>query len=118
MNFALRQSTATVKVSIFMVDANGVGVTGIAAPDTLEISINNGAFAAMTADTGDGFWAEVGHGFYTVTPDATDTATVGPWKIHVAEAGCLPFDAEGFVYSVTSYDALFGSVGFRRIYQY
>ena len=110
MNFALRQSTDTLKVNIFLADANGQGVPLLVAADvTIKIArFASATFANMTVDKR-GF-VEVGYGWYTITPDATDTATNGMWRLHVEPvvAGTfLPFDAEGFVYPAKTYNALF-----------
>jgi len=95
--FNLKKSTAAQKVFIKMVDSvdGYTPETGIAAPDTLEISKAGGAFGAMNVAGGN--WDELAYGWYIVIFDATDTATAGTIGIHVEEAGCRNFDAIGNV---------------------
>jgi hypothetical protein len=105
----LRQSTASQSVLIgpFVDSTDGVtaetGLT-INAAD-IRLSANGGNMAAKNSLGGTHDEA----GWYTITLDATDTATVGRLQLSVAVSGALPVFAEFQVLEEAVYDALFAS---------
>lgn len=105
----LRQSTASQSVLIgpFVDSTNGVDAeTGLTVANTdVRLSANGGNMAAK--NSGGGTHDEAG--WYAITLDATDTATVGRLQLSVAVAGALPVFAEFQVLEEAVYDALFAS---------
>lgn len=105
----LKQSTASQSVLLgpFVDDTDGVtaetGLT-IAASD-IRLSANGGNMAAKAA--GGGTHDE--NGWYTITLDATDTATVGRLQISCKVAGALPVYLSCYVLEEAIYDAMFAS---------
>lgn len=83
--FPLKQSTASQKVPVRLFDSTDhvTPETGIAAP-TITISKAGAALASPS----DGTWTELAGGAYTVTLNATDTATVGALIVRVVATGC------------------------------
>lgn len=110
----LRQSTASQAVIIgpFVDSTDGVTAeTALTIANTdIRLSANGGNIAAK--NTGGGTHDE--NGYYTITLDATDTATVGTLQLHVNETGALPVYHEFMVLEETVYDALYdnGAGGF------
>jgi hypothetical protein len=105
----LRQSTASQSVLIgpFVASTDGVtaetGLT-INAAD-IRLSANGGNMVAKNSLGGTHDEA----GWYTITLDATDTATVGRLQLSVAVSGALPVFAEFQVLEEALYDALFAA---------
>jgi hypothetical protein len=105
----LRQSTASQSVLIgpFVDSSNGVDAETsltINASD-IRLSANGGNMVAKNNLGGTHDEA----GWYTITLDATDTATVGRLQLSVAVSGALPVFAEFQVLEEAVYDALFAS---------
>src|SRR5258708_20844485 len=75
--FELKQSATDKIIPFLLVSSTDHinGVTGLT--PTVEISKNGSAFAAPA-----GAIAEIGHGFYKLTPDAADTGTTGALILH------------------------------------
>ena len=105
----LRQSTATQAVLIgpFIDDTDGkTAETGLTIANTdIRLSANGGNMFAKTS--GGGTHDEIG--YYTITLDATDTATVGKLQLAVHPAGALPVYHEFQVLDEGAYDALFAT---------
>lgn len=105
----LKQSTASQSVLIgpFVDSTDGVTAeTGLTIANTdIRLSANGGNMAAKTS--GGGTHDEAG--WYTITLDATDTATVGRLQLSVAVAGALPVWAEFQVLEENVYDAWLGA---------
>src|SRR4051812_9105112 len=74
------------------------GVTGLS--PTVTLSKNGGAFAAPA-----GAVAEVGNGWYKLTPGAADTNTLGSLVVHAIAGGADPSDRECIVVPFDPYDA-------------
>ncbi len=97
---------ATDKVIPFLLvsSANHIdGATGLT--PTVTISKNGGALAAPA-----GTVAEIGAGWYKLTPAAADTNTAGSLIVHATSAGADPSDRECLVVSVDPYDAVGGGM--------
>ena len=105
----LRQSTASQSVLLgpFIDDTDGkTAETGLTIANTdIRLSANGGNMAAK--NSGGGTHDEAG--WYTVTFDATDSATVGRLQVSVDVAGALPVFAEFQVLEEAVYDALFAA---------
>ena len=105
----LKQSTASQSVLIgpFVDDTDGATAeTGLTIANTdIRLSKAGGNMAAK--NSGGGTHDEAG--WYTITLDATDTATVGALQLSVDVAGALPVFAEFQVLEEAIYDALIGS---------
>ena len=105
----LKQSTASQAVLIgpFVDSTDGVTAeTGLTIANTdIRLSANGGNMAAK--NSGGGTHDEAG--WYTITLDATDTATVGRLQVSVAVSGALPVWAEFQVLEEAIYDALIGA---------
>ena len=105
----LRQSTAgqSVLIGVFVDSTDGVTAeTGLTIANTdIRLSANGGNMFAKTS--GGGTHDEAG--WYTITLDATDTATVGRLQLSVAVTGALPVFAEYQVLEEVVYDALFAA---------
>jgi hypothetical protein len=74
------------------------GVTGLS--PTVTLSKNGAAFAAPA-----GAVAEIGNGYYKLTPNAADTNTLGLLILHASSAGADPSDRESLVVANDPYDA-------------
>ena len=105
----LRQSTAgqSVLIGPFVDSTTGVTAeTGLTIANTdIRLSANGGNMAAK--NSGGGTHDEAG--WYTITLDATDSATVGRLQLSVAVSGALPVFAEFQVLEEAIYDALFAA---------
>ena len=105
----LKQSTASQSVLIgpFVDSTDGVTAeTGLTIANTdIRLSANGGNMFSKTS--GGGTHDEAG--WYTITLDATDTATVGRLQLSVAVSGALPVFAEFQVLEEAIYDDLFGT---------
>ena len=105
----LKQSTASQAVVIgpFVDDTDGkTAETGLTIANTdIHLSKNGGTFA----DKNSGGATHDANGWYAITLDATDTATVGRLQIEVSASGALPVFAEFQVVEESIYDALFAS---------
>ena len=113
----LKQSTAaTVKLGPFVDDSDGVTVEdGLTADITKTLSAvqlsKNGAALAVTsslqgvADAGAPYDAL---GYYNISLDATDTATLGRLKIACNITGALPVWQDCWVVTEAAYNALVG----------
>ena len=105
----LKQSTASQSVLIgpFLDDTDfKTQETGLTIANTdIRLSKNGGNMAAK--NSGGGTHDEAG--WYTITLDATDTATVGGLQLEVDVSGALPVWAEYQVLEETVYDALIGA---------
>jgi hypothetical protein len=71
----------------------------------IRLSVNGGNIAAK--NSGGGTHDELG--YYTITLDATDTATVGRLQVMVAETGALPVYHEFQVLEEAIYDGMFAA---------
>src|SRR5258708_33456435 len=98
--FELKQSATDKIIPFLLVSSTDHinGVTGLT--PTVEISKNGAAFAAPA-----GAIAEIGHGYYKLTPDAADTGTTGALILHASSAGADPSDRECVVVPFDPYDA-------------
>jgi hypothetical protein len=105
----LKQSTASQSVLIgpFVDDTDGATAeTGLTIANTdIRLSANGGNMAAK--NSGGGTHDEAG--WYTITLDATDTATVGRLQLSVKVAGALAVFAEFQVLEEAIFDSLFGA---------
>ena len=105
----LKQSTAaqSVKLGPFVDDTDGATAeTGLTIANTdIRLSANGGNMFAKTS--GGGTHDE--NGWYTITLDATDTATVGSLQVSCKVAGALAAFMEFTVLEEEVYDDLFGS---------
>lgn len=105
----LKQSTASQSVLLgpFIDDTDGATAeTALTIANTdIRLSANGGNMAAK--NSGGGTHDEAG--WYTITLDATDTATVGSLQVSVDVAGALPVFAEFHVLEEAIYDALFAA---------
>ncbi len=105
----LRQSTASQVRTIgpFVDDTDGktaeTGLT-IAATD-IKLMINGAA--SVNKNSGGGTHRVNGH--YSVTFNATDTATVGEMTVSVVVAGALPYWDKFFVLEESVFDSMFGA---------
>ena len=108
MDGIVRQSTSfTAQLGKFIDDTDGVTAeTGLTIANTdIRISKAGGAFAAK--NSGGGTHDE--NGYYSVTYDATDTATVGLMKVACKVAGALAVEKRYQVVEEAIYDALYAS---------
>src|SRR5258708_4607616 len=96
----LKQSATDKVIPFLLVSDTGhiLGVTGLT--PTVTISKNGGAFAAPA-----GTVAEIGVGWYKLTPDAADTNTLGILILHAESAGADPSDPQSLVVANDPYDA-------------
>lgn len=105
----LKQATASQSVLIgpFVDSTDGVTAeTGLTIANTdIRLSANGGNMFSKTS--GGGTHDEAG--WYTITLDATDTATVGRLQVSVAVSGALPVFAEFQVLEEAIFDALLGA---------
>ena len=105
----LRQSTASqsVKLGPFVDDTDGVTAeTGLSIANTdIKLSKAGGTMAAKNSGGG----THDADGWYTITLDATDTATVGTLQVSCKVAGAAPVFAEFQVIEEAVYDALYAS---------
>ena len=104
--FYLKQSTASQKVTVKLVD-NVDGYTpetSITTP-TITLSKAGAAFGAVN----DGTWTELANGLYTVTLNATDSETLSDITIHIEKTGCRNYEEKGYVLPANIYDSWFGS---------
>ncbi len=105
----LKQSTASQArlIGPFVDDTDGATAeTGLTIANTdIRLSANGGNMFAKTS--GGGTHDE--NGWYTVTFDATDTATVGALQVSCKVAGALAVWAEAYVLEEAIYDALFAA---------
>jgi hypothetical protein len=105
----LRQSTASQSVLIgpFVDSTDGVSAeTGLTIANTdIRLSANGGNMFAKTS----GGATHDEAGWYTITLDATDSATVGRLQLSVAVAGALPVFAEFQVLEEAVFDALYAA---------
>lgn len=103
----LRQSTASqsVKLGPFLDDTDGkTPETALTIANTdIKISKAGGAYGNKNSGGG----THDVNGEYTITFDATDTATVGSLKVSCVVAGALPVWGEWRVVEEAVYDALF-----------
>ena len=105
----LKQSTASQSRSIgpFVDDTDfKTAETGLTIANTDIKLMANGA-ASANKNSGGGTHRV--NGFYGVTFDATDTATVGELQVSVVVAGALPVYKTFFVLEEAVYDMLFGA---------
>jgi hypothetical protein len=107
--FHLRQSTASQAVLIgpFIDETDGItAMTGLTIANTdIRLSANGGNIAAK--NSGGGTHDELG--YYTITLDATDTATVGRLQLMVHATGALPVYHEFQVVEEVPFDAIYAS---------
>ena len=105
----LKQSTASQSVLIgpFVDSTDGATAeTGLTIANTdIRLSANGGNLAAK--NSGGGTHDEAG--WYTITLDATDTATVGRLQLHCKVAGALMVHHEFQVLEEAVFDSLFGA---------
>ena len=105
----LKQSTASQSVLLgpFVDSTDGVTAeTGLTIANTdIRLSANGGNMFAK--NSGGGTHDE--NGWYTITLDATDTATVGRLQVSCVVSGALPVHQTYQVLEEAVYDALFGS---------
>jgi hypothetical protein len=105
----LRQATASQSVLIgpFIDETDGTtAMTGLTISNTdIRLSANGGNIAAK--NSGGGTHDEIG--YYTITLDATDTATVGRLQLMVHESGALPVYHEYQVLEEATYDITFAA---------
>lgn len=105
----LKQSTASQSVLIgpFVDDTDGTTAeTGLTIANTdIRLSANGGNLVAK--NSGGATHDEAG--WYTITLDATDTATVGRLQLHCKMSGALMVHHEFQVLEETIYDALFAA---------
>jgi hypothetical protein len=105
----LRQATASQSLLIgpFIDETDGISaLTGLTIANTdIRLSANGGNIAAK--NSGGGTHDELG--YYTITLDATDTATVGRLQLMVHAAGALPVWESYQVLEEAIYDALFAA---------
>lgn len=109
----LKQSTAaTIKLGPFLDPADGVTaeVALTIQKADVRISANGGNMAAASADQGasDAGAPHDELGYYDISLDATDTASVGRLKVMVSESGALPVWDEFMVVPANVYDSLVG----------
>lgn len=108
MNY-LKQSTAgqAVVLGPFVDDTDGATAeTALTIANTdIKLSKNGGTMANKNSGGG----THDANGWYTITLDATDTATVGRLQVSCKVAGALPVFQEFTVLEETIYDALFGA---------
>ena len=92
----IKQSDTTKPIVFLLVSSTDhvTPVTGVT--PTVTISKNGGAFASPT-----GTVAEIGNGWYSLTPSSTDTNTLGPLLVHATATGADPVDLE---YQVVAFD--------------
>lgn len=105
----LKQSTASQAVLLgpFVDSTDGVTAeTGLTIANTdIRLSANGGNMAAK--NSGGGTHDE--NGWYTITLDATDTATVGRLQVSCVVSGALPVFMEFQVVEESTYDFLYAS---------
>jgi hypothetical protein len=105
----LRQSTASQSVLVgpFVDSTDGVTAeTGLTIANTdIRLSANGGNMVAK--NSGGGTHDEIG--YYTITLDATDTATVGRLQLCINATGALPVYHEFIVLEEAVYDNLFAA---------
>jgi len=109
MNSFLRQSTASQSRAIgpFHDETDfKTPLTGLTISNTDIKLIINGA---ASADKNSGGGTHRANGWYGVTFDATDTATVGEMHVSVVEAGALPVFHTFIVVEEAVYDAMFAA---------
>ena len=99
MQLILNSDTRPIPFMIVQSTDHITGLTG-AAP-TVTISKNGGAFAAPA-----GTVAEIGNGWYRLTPAAADTATNGTLLLHATASGGDPADVDCQVVAMSPYAAL------------
>lgn len=107
--FYLRQSTASQSVLIgpFVDSTDGnTAETGLTI-DAADIRLSANGGNIVGKNSGGGTHDELG--YYTITLDATDTATVGRLQLMVHESGALPVYHEFQVLEEALFDALFAS---------
>lgn len=109
MSIFLRQATAsqTVIIGPFLDDTDGkTPETGLTIANTdIQLMANGAAAAAKNS----GGATHRTNGEYSITLDATDTATVGELAVSVLMAGALVVRAKFFVLEEAVFDALFGA---------
>src|SRR2546425_895732 len=92
---------ATDKVIPFLLVSSTDHILGaVGLTPSVVISKNGGAFAAPA-----GTVAEIGHGFYKLTPGAADTNTLGILILHAEAVGADPSDPQSLVVANDPYDA-------------
>jgi hypothetical protein len=105
----LKQATASQSVLIgpFIDETDGItAMTGLTIANTdIRLSANGGNIAAK--NSGGGTHDEIG--YYTITLDATDTATVGRLQLMVHATGAMPVYHEYQVLEEALYDALYAA---------
>lgn len=105
----LRQSTASqsVKLGPFVDDTDGVTAeTGLTIANTdIKLSKAGGTMASKNSGGG----THDANGWYTITLDATDTATVGALQVSCKVAGAAPVFMQFQVVEQAIYDALFAA---------
>lgn len=105
----LKQATASQSVLIgpFVDSTDGVTAeTGLTIANTdIRLSVNGGNMVAK--NSGGGTHDELG--MYSITLDATDTATVGKLQLVCAKSGALPVYHTFYVVEENVYDAWFGA---------
>ena len=93
----LHKQNDTSKAIVFLLVSSSDHVSPVTgATPTVTISKNGAAFAAVS-----GTVAEVGNGWYKLTPAATDVDTLGPLLIHATATGADPVDLD---YQVVAFD--------------
>jgi len=104
----LKQSDTTKVIPFLLVDATDhiTGKTGLS--PIVTISKNGASFGAPSGSV-----AEIGNGWYKLTPAATDLGTVGPLLLHATAAGADPVDVEYQVVPFDPYDS--DGLGLSRI---
>lgn len=105
----LKQSTASqaVKLGPFVDSADGVTAeTGLTIANT-DIKLSKAGGTLGSKNSGGG--THDADGWYTITLDATDTATVGALQVTCTMSGALPVFATFQVVEEAVYDALFGA---------
>lgn len=105
----LKQSTASqaIKIGPFVSSGDGVTpATGLTIANT-DIQLSKAGGTLSSKNSGGG--THDANGWYTITLDATDTATVGPLQLTCNMGSALPVFATFQVVEEAVYDALFGA---------
>ena len=104
--FYLKQSTASQKLTVKLVDAvdGYTPETSITSP-TITLSKAGDVFAGIS----DGTWAELANGLYTVLFNVTDSNTLAGITIHVEKTGCRNYEEKGYVLPANVYDSWFST---------
>lgn len=110
MPIYLRQSTASQEVPLgpFLDDTDGKTAETALTISNTDIKIWKSG-ATTLANKNSGGATHISNGIYYAVLDATDTNTLGPLVIFVAESGALPVRMECVVLAANVYDSLIGA---------